>query len=86
MRNKKNEIINEFGGRNGGEGELTDSDGGAKFGGEAGGSNTAAAGSDGEEVEVVVGRRLGTVLEVGASGEGAAGMGVGEVERKRERS
>ena len=33
-----------------------------------------------------MGGRLGTVLGVGASGEGAAGMGVSEVERKRERS
>jgi len=49
-------------GGNGGEGELTDGDGGAKIGGEAGGADPAAAGADRKEVEVVRASRLGAVL------------------------
>lgn len=66
-------------GGDGGERELADSDGSAVIGGEASGSDAAASGADGKEVEVVVAGGVGAVLGIGANGEGAAaGRGEGD--------
>lgn len=64
-----------FGGDSG-ERKLADGDGSAVVGSEASGSDAAAAGADGEEVEVVVGGNgVGAVLGFGADDEGAAARG-----------
>ena len=60
-------------GGDGGERKLADGDGGAVIGCEAGGADAAAAGADGEEVEVVVlgvggGDREGAAVVVGMGG------------------
>lgn len=63
-------------GRNGGKRQLAHGNFSPKVGGEARGSNAAATGADGEEVEIVLSRRLGAVGGLGPNccGEVAARM------------
>lgn len=61
-------------GGNGGKGKLANGNFGPKIGGEAGSSDASAAGTDGEEVEIVVARRLGAVSGLCANRGGKAAV------------
>lgn len=50
----------------GGERELADGDLGPEIGGKAGGADSATAGADGEEVEIIVASGVGAVIGLGA--------------------
>lgn len=76
-------------GRNGGEGEFADGDGSSETSSEARGPNAAAAGADGEEVEVVAAGLGAAVNGLGDRGEAASeavGVGVRGGKRGRRRA
>lgn len=78
IRNSRSADTSGSIGGDGGERELADGNGSTITGGEARGTDAAAAGSDGEKIEVVVARWVGAVLGLGADGEGAAAAAAGE--------
>lgn len=59
-------------GRNGGKWKFTNGHRSAKIGGKTGGADATAAGTDSEEVKVVVARQLSSIIRLGSSRNVAA--------------